>query len=398
MRDLIALIVALGLSAGACGGDKRMSAPAANDAASPKSSPEAAAAEVAAPTAEPEPTTAEPTAAEPTTAEPTAAEPTSEAAATEPEKYDEHVGSARGTALVKAFNAVKSGDMAAALAGFAEDVVIARIGDPYAPTITGREAVITALQSAASTMRYFAATPSRLYESGDWIAADAVLFGHHTGELLGRAPTGAVIGVALVLAFHFDEAGEIDRVESYFDGEALRRQIGALSPPPGGKVRLIAAPTDDEPEFTRGPGVPENEAVVRRFEAALADGSLGASWDALVQPNPNFENVNENNRFETRDDYLAHWTRPTELGVKLTPGVRFERLLSVDDRVLTWSTLHGVYGGEGPATVPEGTEITQRVFEIWTLRDGKVKSRKSFSNGLEVLAQLGMLPDAAPTK
>ncbi|TNF36842.1 MAG: nuclear transport factor 2 family protein [Deltaproteobacteria bacterium] len=303
-------------------------------------------------------------------------------------------GSPRAVALVEALERIKGGTIdEEALASLAEDVVIAQIGDPTTPELRGRGAVLAALKDAAAAIRYFTLTPSRLYEAGDWIVIDAVLFGHHAGELLGRAPsdTVTVFGVALVLACHFGEDGKVDRIEGYFDGEALRLELGILAPPPGGKERLIAGPRGGAAKYTHGAPNPANEELVRRAEAALGDGSVDAAWASLFAPGFEFDNVNENNFFRDADGYLAYWRQPTEHGVKRTPGAELERVLSVDDCVLTWGVVRGTYTGEGQARVPAGTKVDVHVFDIWTLADGRIKSRKSFTNGLEALSQLGLL-------
>ncbi|PKN56717.1 MAG: hypothetical protein CVU56_14680 [Deltaproteobacteria bacterium HGW-Deltaproteobacteria-14] len=329
-----------------------------------------------------------------------AVSPTSDAAAYVPVPLEHPPNpptSARAVALAASVARYNAHAFDEAYADMVDGVVVRQIGDPIAPVLTGRAALVARDRAMAEAATYYAIVAERLYEAGDWIIVDGVIWGKQDAPLFGHPASHRRFGVAVIWAYHYTADDKIDRVDRFFDDAALLYQLGHLEPVPGARTRLQAAPTDDAIESTEGAPNTANEALVARIEAAFADGTVDAQWDALFSPGFVFDNVNETNRITTKDEYLQYRRAPTELGVQRTPAARLERVLSVDDRVLTWSEHPGTYTGEGVATVPKGTEVTVHTFDLWTVADGKVKSLRSFGNGLEAMAQLGMLPGAAPT-
>ena len=312
--------------------------------------------------------------------------------------------SARAVALVASITRFNAHAFDEAYAGMIDGVVVQQVGDPVTPVLTGREAIAARDRAMAEAATHYAIVAERLYEAGDWIIIDGVIWGQQDAPLFGHPASRRRFSVAVIWAYHYDADGKIDRVDRFFDDAALLLQLGHLEPVPGARERLQAAPTDDAVESTEGAPNPTGEAIVRRVEATFADGTIDAAWDGLFAPTFRFSSVNETLQTTTQTEYLAYRRAPDELGVRWSPAVQLDRVLSVDDRVLTWATHVGTYTGEGTgegtgedaASVPKGTDVTAHTFDIWVLADGKVKSQRTFGNGLEVRAQLGMLPGVRP--
>ena len=333
------------------------------------------------------------------TAADTASSPAADAAAYVPAPLENPPNpptSARAVALVKSIARFNAHAFDEACADMVDGVVIQQVGDPVTPVLTGREALAARDRAMAEAATHYAIVAERLYEAGDWIIVDGVIWGQQDAPLFGHPASHRRFSVAVIWAYHYDADGKIDRVDRFFDDAALLLQLGHLEPVPGARERLQAAPTDDAVESTEGAPNPTGEAIVRRVEATFADGTVDAAWDGLFAPTFRFSSVNETLQTTTKAEYLAYRRAPDELGVRWSPTVQLDRVLSVDDRVLTWATHVGTYTGEGVASVPKGTEVTVHTFGIWVLADGKVKSLRSFGNGLEVRAQLGMLPGVRP--
>jgi len=309
--------------------------------------------------------------------------------------HEAETGSARALALGASFARYNAGAYDDAWPMLTEATAIHDVGNPYTPALVGRAALIARDRAFAAAFEYPRITPERLYEAGDWIIANPVYSGVYIDPATGKAPRSHTLGVAAILAFHYAADGTVDRVDRFFDGAAMRMQIGLWSRLPGPGLRILAGPTDDELEFTQGEPNPVNEATVRAITAAVADGSLGATWERYFGPGFLYENINESVLITERDAFLAHLDA-VELGVLRDRAVTLERVVSVDRNVMTWTVRGGTYKGGLDGVAAREQRVEVHGFDLWTFApDGRVKTWRRYDNGLEVLAQLGALPATA---
>jgi len=157
---------------------------------------------------------------------------------------------ARGAAE-RYFEAWNSGDPAAVVRSMAPG---GTYEDPTTGGPVGGQALaeyVGGLLAAFPDMRF---APGTVVDDGDRVAATWTMTGTHTGPMRGMPPTGRSVrltGMDMITA----DAGGVHRVEGWFDGGAIPRQLGmrvTVQPPDMGPVSFgtvvhVAAPDSGPP-------------------------------------------------------------------------------------------------------------------------------------------------------
>lgn len=133
-------------------------------------------------------------------------------------------------------------------------------------------------------------------------------------------------------------------------------------------------------------------AAYEAFNRGDVDGAL-----ATMQPDVEIVNVAWNVTYRGHDgfrEFMRTWKT-------MDPNCRVEviRQMEGEDGVTSELVFHATHVGplHAPtgATPPTGKTVAVPVCEVWRLRDGKLASDYMYSDGVTILAQLGLLPEPA---
>ena len=373
MKYVAIAITALGLAIGGCG--KKEEAPKTPPPAEPVA---------ANPTpAEPTPAPAEPAVAEPAPAEPAPVEPAP--------VVD------RAAALIAGFALYNEHKLDEAAANFAEGVVGNYVGDPMMPIATGREAVLANDRALLAGFPDIKVTPVRVYEAGEWVVAEVVMTGTHSAAFRGMEPTNKPFGIAAAMAYHFAADGKIDRFDQFVDAATMMMQIGAVpTPAMMGELKLVAAP-EGAPAIIKGEPSQAHQDLVTALNADFKADTIEAAWDKYFAADFVYTSANEGLALATKDENLAYMKKMMFAMFPDWAG-KAEQMLSVGDRVISWSVSTATYKGGMEGIEAKDQKLTLHGLDFWTLADGKVKAYTMYGNGLEFMAQLGMIGGAGGDK
>ena len=134
----------------------------------------------------------------------------------------------------------------------------------------------------------------------------------------------------------------------------------------------------------------ENKALVRRYlEQVATRGAAAADDDGLLAPD--FVAHVGANRARTRDEHregLARLTQAFSEG-RLT----IHHLVAEGDLVVARFTVDATHTGEFLGHPPTGKRIRNAVVDIYRIAGGRIVEVWGLANSLDLLRQLGVLPD-----
>ncbi len=277
-------------------------------------------------------------------------------------------------------------DAASAADGFAEDVTWTSAGQP---PMQGRETVQGFFEAVFAGHSVFTLHPTRIFANDDLVVAEVVTRGVHDGEFHGMAGTGAEIGVNELHVFDYS-GGEIGTAAVYVNEAAIMSQLGLM----GEEIAPLAPLPEGETTVVTGDGA--EAAVIDALLAAFnrhdfaACAALGADGAMTYD----YFHGAAHSWVEHMASLAGMLTNFPDLAATITRTVPFGNHVFVE--LVVTATGAGEYHGADIT----GREIAIHLGELYELDDeGRIVTQYVYGNGVEVMAQLGLLeqaPESAP--
>ncbi|MEZ4295556.1 MAG: ester cyclase [Polyangiaceae bacterium] len=231
----------------------------------------------------------------------------------------------------------------------------------------------------------------RAYILGDVAIQEWISNGTHTGDLGSMKASGKPTGMHGISVYVFDQDGLIRKDDTYFDAATIARQTGSL---PGPARAVPTLPSPDTTLVTAAAGTPEEAKradAARAMYAAFA-GKDESAFLATLAP----EVVHR--AYSAPADTTGHKAAAEGYRAmhKAFPdlAVSPSKVWSVGDRVIAAVVTTGTQKGALGPIKPTGKPVTLHSLDVLTFTaDGKVATIDSYSSSLELLGQLGAIPD-----
>jgi|GEM_PF-2075256 len=303
----------------------------------------------------------------------------------------------RAAEFLKGFTLFNEGKLDEAFANLTDDVVCNEVGDPMMPVTNGKEAHLAQHRAVLEGFPDMKVHPRRVFDAGEWVIAEVVITGTHSKTFQGMEPTNKPFGVAAAMAYHYNEAGKVDRIDSFFDAATMLMQIGAVPAPaemPG--MKPVAVP-EGEVEIVKGEANEDNVALINQWNDAFGQEGLQDAIDKYWADDFTYHGYNEGMETVGKE---ANKKSLEEHMFSMFPDwkSKSESTVSVGDYVIAWSTSTGTYKGGMPGVESTDQAITSHSLDISKIVDGKLAEFTYYSNGLEFMAQLGMMGGAGGDK
>ncbi len=254
-----------------------------------------------------------------------------------------------------------------------------------APDIVGREGIAARMELLFASFPDLRFAFTRLWQKGNVAVATWRWTGTDTGGFLGKKPTGRSAGLEGATIGWYNDDGSIREVRVYEDGQTVVDQLdakakkGTVRPPPaeGPAMDTVAA----------GPDEVANTRAANLFYDAI-EGKKETDILGLF------------NNDSTADDYamspgtvtgLRAWKAMYRSWTAAFPDstqLPLVNQLAVGDYVISERVVHATHKGPVGRVGPTGLPVSIHCLDIIQLKDGKIARFATWSNTLELLAQV----------
>jgi steroid delta-isomerase-like uncharacterized protein len=290
------------------------------------------------------------------------------------------------TALATAAVAMNNHE-AAKLAGcYAEDAVIhvAGLND-----FTGRDAVATNMLEWFETFSNVRFGFQRVWSQNDIVVLEWVLNGTYTGNLFGTKGQDLPIGHLGLSVLRFDPDGKVKEEHRYGDLGAVFAQLNKKKAPP-------APPIPGKPEIFASSGSADEGARLDMAKGLYAAIQTKAEGDFMSKLTDDIEYEGHLGTVKGKAEAKKFY----ESLIKAFPDIQFNVTggYTAGDYAIVEYTLTGTHKGPILGMPPSNHLITVHAVDVLRVVDGKVARAQTYSNGLELMTQLGAMPPVIPPK
>jgi steroid delta-isomerase-like uncharacterized protein len=294
------------------------------------------------------------------------------------------------------FAAFNAHDVKALAALYASDAVLASPGPGGWSEKKGRDTIAPEFAVPFAAMPDLKAAPVRIFQKNDVVVIEWAASGTNTGEFMGP-PTNkkAAVWGASVLWFNAD--GLITRDEEFHDQATILQQLGKMP----GKARDLATLPSGDATLVAAAGTPDEDKLVDQMKATWP-----ATWNKR-DPKAYGEVITEDmvhSEIASPNDYKGKEAGVKECAMyaKALPDMTatidkawaFAPNIVIAEFTFT-GTMKGAIGPFKPTNKP----ITIHGLDVDEMKDGKLQKAVTYSNGMELLSALGVLPKpGAPAK
>jgi ketosteroid isomerase-like protein len=259
---------------------------------------------------------------------------------------------------------------------------------------TDRAGTLKALDDLLGTFSARTYAPSRVWQIGEAVVVEWVMKGTQSSPWMGVAPTQKEVTVRGVTLQWFNLNGLINEVHVYFDCGSVLAQLGAApnkaieAGPPG-----TLSPS---PVVTVATGSADEKANVA---------IVNASWDALEAKNeagymaPMADGVEvvraDHSAAEKGKAERTKFFRWVVTGVSSLTQTPLNAW-GAGSFVIEEYTLTGVHSGKLTPFPPSGHALRLHYLDIDEMQNGKIIRTSTYGNVLELYAESGAIPNAAP--
>jgi steroid delta-isomerase-like uncharacterized protein len=288
------------------------------------------------------------------------------------------------TALAAAGAALNAHD-AVKLAGlYADDAVIRVAG---LNEVTGRDAIMKNMQEWFDTFSNVKVGFGRVWFAGDVVVLEWVLNGTYTGDFFGVKGKDQPIGHLGLSVLWFNPDGRVKEEHRYGDLGAVMQQVTKTAAPP-----LPTIP--DAPQMFAPSGSAEETArldLVKKLYGAIE--KKGES-DFLALLADDVEYEGHLGKVKGRAEAKKFFQSLT----KGFPDAAFtvSNAWAVGDYVIVEYTLNGTNKGTLLGLAPTNRPVSVHAVDVVRVEGGKIARAATYSNGLELMTQLGAFKVGAP--
>lgn len=285
-----------------------------------------------------------------------------------------------GQNIIEGWNAHDSKKI---LDSYASDAVMK---GPGMPEQKGKEAMTAGLNNMFTAMPDLKAAPRFVFMKNDVVVVVIDMVGTHKGDLMGIPATNKPVGYTAGVVQWYNTDGLVKEEHVYMDAGTVMSQIGVSKQkvrgiPTLGAVTAFNAKNNDQ----ETKNVDAVKLMYTAFEKKSVDGFIGtlaegAEWDDMTQA-------------DTYKGTAAAKKYFTEAS-KAFPDAKntVANSWGIDEFVVTESTFSGTQKGAFMGMKASNKAISMDSLDVVRMKDGKIVKGWSFGNGMQVAAQLGLLP------
>jgi steroid delta-isomerase-like uncharacterized protein len=275
---------------------------------------------------------------------------------------------------------------------YTENAVVKMAG---MPDVTGRDAIAADWQKRFDASSDSKSMASRVFVKGEVVVVEWVWAGKQTGEMMGVKATEKPVGASGAEIMWFSPEGLVKEQHTYVDMGTVMSQIGVSKQ----KARAVPALPTGAPAVVPAMGTPEetkNVETATKMWAAWEKKNeadfLGATtddvaWDDMTMP-------------ETMKGKAAGKKFFAEM-TKAFPDVKSTttNIWGFGDFVVAEGTLSGTQKGAFMGIQPTKKQVNLHGLDIIQFnKEGKVIRGTSYGNGVEMMMQLGLMPQPGAAK
>jgi predicted ester cyclase len=287
-------------------------------------------------------------------------------------------------ALVSAAMALNAHDAAKVASAYAEDAVIRVAG---LSEVDGRAAAQANMQEWFDTFAGIRVGFRRVWMLGDVVVAEWVLNGTYTGDFFGEKGQNQPIGHVGLSILWFDETGHVREEHRYGDLGTVAQQVL----PKGAKAVQVVPPP-----MPIIPAAPEI-LVAKAGDAGPSRLELGKTLYDSIELKDEKEFLGKLTDDVTYEGHLGQVSGKAEAKVffetltKAFPDLKFKvtNAWGMGDTAIVEYTLSGTHQGAILGLQPTHHAISVHAVDILRLSGDKIARASTYSNGLEIMTQLG---------
>ncbi len=255
--------------------------------------------------------------------------------------------------------------------------------------ISGKDAIAANMKEWFDTFSNVKVAFKRVWVQKDVIVLEWVLNGTYTGDLFGTKGKDQPIGHLGLSLLWFDDDGHVKEEHRYGDLGTVAQQVSKKNAPP--LPELPAAP-----ETIASTGSPD--------EAGRLDVAKGVY--AALQSKSEADFLGKLSDDVEYDGHLGHVKGKADAKkflrslTKAFPDLKFDVTngWAIGDYAIVEYVLSGTHKGAILGMPPTNRAITTHAVDVLKIADGKVVRAATYSNGLELLTQLGASSPIVPPK
>jgi steroid delta-isomerase-like uncharacterized protein len=311
----------------------------------------------------------------------TAAPPTPTPAPTEtakaPEAPKPSFAELQKTALVSAAMALNGHDAKKVSDAYTDDAVISVAG---LNDLSGKAQIQSNMQEWFDTFSKVKVGWSRVWTKSDTMVLEWVLNGTHTGELFGVKGTDQPIGHMGLSILTFDQDGHVKAEHRYGDLGTVMGQVTGKGAKP--IPQLPAAP-----EMIPSTGAPDEDAKADLAKSVYAALEKKSEADFLGKLSDDIEYEGHLGSVKGKADAKKFFATFT----KAFPDAKFEVSSSwgFGDYAIVEYTLRATHKAPIMGLAATNRKVIVHAVDVYKTKDGKVVKAQTYSNGLELMNQLG---------
>jgi steroid delta-isomerase-like uncharacterized protein len=298
-------------------------------------------------------------------------------------------------ALADWYSAFNAHDAKKLASLYAADALSARTGPGGWETKEGPAGVEKGFVPLFTAFPDLKAAAVRVLQKNDLLVVEWAASGTNSGELNGPATNkkAAIYGCDV---FWFNEAGAIKRQESFHDDTTMLQQIGKMP----GKARDLAVLPDKDAEWIVAAGTPEEDALVEKMKStwpATWNKRDAKAYDAVLNDDSEHNDITIPTRTKGRAALLKEFTSISKALPDMVTTID-KAWAFAPNIVVSEITFTGTMKGPLRTLKATNKPVTIHALEIDELKAGKIQKGTTYSNGLELLAELNMLPKPGSPK
>jgi steroid delta-isomerase-like uncharacterized protein len=289
-------------------------------------------------------------------------------------------------ALTTAAVALNSHDATKLASCYADGAVIRAAG---LNEVSGKDAIAKNMQEWFDTFSNVKVGFSHVWIAGDVVVLEWVLNGTYTGDLLGVKGKDQPIGHLGLSILWFDADGHVKEEHRYGDLGAVMQQVTKKSAPPPPAI----------------PAAPEIVAAAGSSDETARLGAAKAVYEAIEKKSEAdfVSRLADDVEYEGHLGKVKGKTEAKKFFQTLTHGFadpRFEVTggWGVGDLAIVEYSLTGTNKAALLGSGPTNRPITVHAVDVVRVVDGKVARASTYSNGLELMTQLGTFKVTPPAR
>ncbi len=280
--------------------------------------------------------------------------------------------------LMTVLTALNAHDAAKAASIYADDALVRVAG---MNDIEGRAAAEANAQEMFDAFTNLKIAPHRVWTFGDLVVTEWVLNGNYSGSLLGMKGKDQPIGHAGLSLMWFDDEGRVKEEHRYADIGTVLKQVSGKAPLPP-IPEMPSAPQSFAPAADAATNVDVVRSVYGAIENKNEKDLLARLTDDVTLDGP-FGKIN--GKAEAKK-FLASFSRSfPDARVTLTNA------WGTADGAIAEYVITGTQKGSILGLAPTNRAVAVHAADVMKIADGKVSSSTTYSNGLELLGELGAL-------